>query len=242
MFFIFILAALSVAQPMSNFTITLINLANTTIYNAVVRSAADRWSQIIVGDLPDVPAGTRNLLARYGNYTGAVDDVLIGYDFSRIDGQGGVLGGSGPLYIRPGTNLPISGFVKLDSDDMAGMQKEGTLFSVLLHEMGHALGLGTLWTRAGLMNCSAPFTGTRYTGRFAQEAFANLTGSARVLNVEDVGPSGTRCVHWPKKDFLNEIMTGYALKVMPVSIVTVGSLQDLGYVVNYNAADKYTLP
>ena len=35
-------------------------------------------------------------------------------------------------------------------------------------------------------------------------------------------------------------MTGYVDNTMPISIVTIGTLADLGYTVNYAQADAYT--
>ena len=41
----------------------------------------------------------------------------------------------------------------------------------------------------------------------------------------------------------NELMTGFVSGTPnPLSILTIGSLQDLGYRVNYAAADSYTIP
>ena len=42
--------------------------------------------------------------------------------------------------------------------------------------------------------------------------------------------------------FGNELMTGYLSPTMPLSRITVGALQDLGYSVNYAKADPYKLP
>lgn len=39
-----------------------------------------------------------------------------------------------------------------------------------------------------------------------------------------------------------ELMTGYIDIGNPLSVVTVGSLQDMGYVVDPTAADVYSLP
>ena len=42
--------------------------------------------------------------------------------------------------------------------------------------------------------------------------------------------------------FGSELMTGYISGVPdPLSTVTVGALQDMGYTVNYSAADPFTL-
>jgi hypothetical protein len=221
----------------------LINSGNNTDFDTTIRAAAARWEQIITGDLTPVPGGTKNWLARSGNYTGPVKDIVIAYNFSHIDGPGGVLGNAGPLYFRPNTNLPISGMIKLDGNDLATMNASGTLQNVLIHEMGHALGLGTAWTRAKCINCTLPFTNNSfvYSCPAANAAFKRLNLAPTVqLRLESEGGPGTRCVHWAKASLGTEISTGYAYPKMPISIVTVGALEDLGYIVNYSAADAYT--
>src|SRR5262245_11564710 len=63
--------------------------------------------------------------------------------------------------------------------------------------------------------------------------------------LETTGGSGTAFVHWSEAVFDNELMTGFAESPgvsMPLSIVTIGGLQDLGYTVDYSAADPYRLP
>jgi hypothetical protein len=54
---------------------------------------------------------------------------------------------------------------------------------------------------------------------------------------------GTSDAHWRESVFGNELMTGYAnVGGMPFSAMTVGSLGDIGYLVNPFAADPYALP
>ena len=65
------------------------------------------------------------------------------------------------------------------------------------------------------------------------------------IPIEHDGGSGTAGAHWDEDTFNAELMTGFAESAgiaMPISRMTVGSLQDLGYTVNYAAADAYTLP
>ena len=57
------------------------------------------------------------------------------------------------------------------------------------------------------------------------------------------GGAGTAGVHWSESVFGNELMTGFISGTPdPLSILTVGAMQDLGYTVNYSAADPYTMP
>ena len=123
-----------------------------------------------------------------------------------------------------------------DLADLATMAANGTLFSVVLHEMGHALGLGQLtWSYDGLTN------GISFTGAHAALAYQLIGGFGNVP-LETGGGPGTAGSHWSEAVFGNELMTGFISGVPdPLSIVTVGALQDMGYTVNYSAADPYTL-
>src|SRR5206468_3538723 len=52
--------------------------------------------------------------------------------------------------------------------------------------------------------------------------------------------TGTVNSHWREPTFVNELMTGYINNgPNPASVVTIASLEDLGYTVNYGAADAY---
>jgi Leishmanolysin len=59
---------------------------------------------------------------------------------------------------------------------------------------------------------------------------------------ENDGEEGTRCVHWDEECLRNEIMTGQippAGQKAILSRITIGALHDLGYSVNYKAAEPY---
>lgn len=59
--------------------------------------------------------------------------------------------------------------------------------------------------------------------------------------VEQGGGTGTRCSHWSEACLQTELMTGYLNSgvLAPLSRITIASLRDLGYSVNYAAADFY---
>ncbi len=138
--------------------------------------------------------------------------------------------------------LPIHGIMQFDAADMASMVSSGLLYSVVLHEMGHILGIGTLWSDFGLLSgayTSNPiFTGADATAQYNQIFGTNAAG----VPVEATGGAGTADAHWRETVFTNELMTGWAGPGtnLPLSRVTIGSLADLGYTVNYAAADAYT--
>jgi Leishmanolysin len=60
--------------------------------------------------------------------------------------------------------------------------------------------------------------------------------------VETRGGSGTACGHWDEYCMRNELMTGYSdsgTKAI-LSRITIGTLDDLGYIVDYSQAEPYS--
>ncbi|WP_272975901.1 Ig-like domain-containing protein [Deinococcus geothermalis] len=225
------------------FNITVIFPANSNLtetQKAAFTSAANRWSQVIAAGLPDVP----NVRLSTGE-TVTVDDVTIVASGVAIDGPGNVLGQAGPRQVRNGTTLPLWGEMQFDSADLANMEANGTLQGVVLHEMGHVLGIGTLWDRSLSANASPCENATQvqYLGASGLREYRNLGGLAAGVPVENQYGEGTKCAHWKESVFQSELMTGFASRgPMPLSRLTLGALADLGYSVNYAAADPYTIP
>ncbi|MCA9217392.1 MAG: hypothetical protein KDB27_30195, partial [Planctomycetales bacterium] len=72
-----------------------------------------------------------------------------------------------------------------------------------------------------------------------------IISPATSIPVEADGGAGTADAHWDEVAFDTELMTGFvegAGVAMPLSRMTVGSLDDIGYGVNYAAADSYSVP
>jgi hypothetical protein len=210
--------------------------AVSTALRDVFEAAARRWERIIVGDLPDVQDDGER-----------IDDILIDAAGTDIDGAGGVLAQSSPSAMRDpvagGRNragLPYRGFVEIDADDVSALRRNGTLLDVVTHEMAHALGFGTLWEENGLIK-SAGSNDPRFTGAVAVGQYdALFNTSASSVPIEGDGAPGTRDSHWRESTFGDELMTGFVSPgADPISRVTVGSLADLGYVVDLTAADAY---
>jgi hypothetical protein len=109
--------------------------------------------------------------------------------------------------------------------------------------MGHVLGIGTIWTNKGLLH-GAGTSNPTFTGAAAKAEFGKLKGTGpTAVPVENTGGAGTRDSHWRESVFRNELMTGFVGSANnPLSRMTVGSLQDLGYVVDFKAAEPYSLP
>jgi len=219
----------------SNFDIDVVFNDNglTDSQKQIFIQAADRWSEVILGELTD------QYLAGYGY----VDDLLIGVTAPYIDGSGGTLGSAGPTYLRSSNDLPYYGTMKFDCEDIEDMENDGSLINVILHEMGHVLGIGTLWQTFGMVD----YAGTaysRYRGSAAINQYNDIfSNSYSYIPLETTGGAGTADGHWAESDFNNEVMTGYLDSGdNPLSRVTVGSLNDLGYTADYDAADLYTPP
>jgi hypothetical protein len=232
---------------------------DTTTFTPGARTAFDaaetRWESLVFGDLSatvvNVAAGAVPCDATLPAVNETVDDVLIFAKIEPIDGVGGILGSAGPCLIRasgPNAPLTVLGRMRFDSDDVATLESNGTLNLVVQHEMGHVLGYGTLWNQSPLSLRSGtggadPF----FTGSQANDAFDRVGGTAYVAGpsvpVENTGGAGTRDAHWREGVFDNELMTGFlAPGANPMSIVSLGSLWDMSYLVNYAAADAYSWP
>lgn len=199
--------------------------------------AADRWTRVIVGDLPSVLVDGE-----------VIDDLLILANGAPIDGTGLILGQAGPTRLRPSSAgaaalLPAKGQMTFDTADLAAMQAKGTLNDVICHEMGHVLGIGTIWPMKGLLNTSSPNNPT-FEGTQAKKEFGKLAGGGpKPVPVENTGGAGTRNSHWRETVFRTELMTGFvSTPGNPMSAMTVASLADLGYKVDITKAEPYKLP
>jgi len=226
------------ARARSPFTITIRFLGGLTAkQKAAFKSAADRWSRVIVGDLPSVEVDGE-----------VIDDIVILAQGSDIDGPGNILGQAGPTRLRPAgagkaAFLPAKGEMQFDKADLAEMEQNGTLKDVITHEMGHVLGIGTVWTNKGFLKGASTANPT-FRGPRAMAEYGALKGTAAAaVPVENTGGPGTRNSHWRESVFRNELMTGFVGSAgNPLSRMTVASLQDLGYVVDLSAAEPYALP
>jgi hypothetical protein len=235
----------------SPFSIELQFLTDTTsAQGQAFENARHRWEGLIVGDVPNVQLSAT--AGQCGTNSPAlnrsVDDVLILVTLEPIDGAGNVLGAAGPCFVRTGSRLPVLGVMKFDTADLDVLESSGLLQPVILHEMGHVLGYGTIWTDKNLLADPSLTGGTdpHFTGAQAISAFnavggSNYTASAKVP-VENTGGAGTADAHWRESVFGNELMTGFVdASTNPLSRVSVASMADLGYMVNLAGADPYTL-
>jgi hypothetical protein len=229
---------------------------------AVFAAAKSRIEGMITGDVPDITGSGGPLEVATCGVTGvapvadAIDDIVIFAAIDSIDGPGKILGSSGPCYVRPGTQLPLIGVMHFDVADMQGYVNDGRANDLILHEMLHALGFGTIWSGKALISGAATAS-SAYTGPGAVAGCLFHGGTApnqcgnSTVPLETTGGGGTRDSHWRKNTsstgigFRTELMTGFispAGVIAPLSRISVGSLSDIGYTVNLSLADSYTVP
>ena len=233
---------------------------------AAMDSAAAKWQRIIYGALSNV-----SLSLTAGSYCGdstvpalsmSTTGLVIVAKFDSIDGPGKILGQSGPCLVRTSNSLSVVGEMEFDTADVASMITNGTLSQVMLHEMGHVIGFGTLWSFGH--NClqlpsdSTNVQDTYFSCAKARAEFDSLGGTSYTgaglspaggnkVPVENCGASspagcgpGTVNSHWREPVFTTELMTGYISGGSnPLSALTAAAQEDIGYKVNYDAADPY---
>ena len=235
---------------------------------AAMDSAAAKWQRLIYGALSNVSlvqaAGTACGDTSAPAINVATTGLVIIAKFDSIDGPGKILGQAGPCLIRLSNSLSVLGEMEFDTADVASMISNGTLNSVMLHEMGHVIGFGTLWDGVERV----PPAAVHATGHHQRHVLQLPEGPGRVRlarrhlihrrqpqparRQQDSGGelrgflaagcgAGTVNSHWREPVFGNELMTGYiSVGANPLSAMTVAAKEDLGYKVNYDAADTYT--
>lgn len=239
--------------PSANFSICarFLEGAGTPRQREAVAKAVSRWQRVISAHLETsiLRANGNQCLAGIGQLDEVVEDLLLYVHFGAIDGPNNIIGEATPCYIHSTSGLTAMGYLRLDAADLIGMENNGTLDNVVLHEIGHIIGVGTLWNYRGraLLSGFSPGLDPIFTGAAARDQFAQLFGTytGSPVPVENcVGISGcgagTRDAHWRKSVFGTELMQGYAAPTMKMSAVTVGSLADLGYTVDLTGADALT--
>ena len=216
----------------------------TDAQKAVVTVAVGRWTRALSKNLGefrfDRPAdecfrGQPRLNESHHN-------PLLFVSVGEIDGRERSLAGTQVCAISSRDTLPVLTHIRLDIADMDAMESRGILLGVITHELGHALGFNpsTYGPKklTGGGSDDPYFNGPTARAEFAKHG-AWYTGLT--VPLENQSGSGPNDPHWRLAVFGDEVMaSGIASGfTSPLSVITLGLFQDLGYVVDFSVADPY---
>ncbi|MCC7055466.1 MAG: hypothetical protein IT355_19485 [Gemmatimonadaceae bacterium] len=204
---------------------------------------AQRWRRVIrsspPGEFVSLATGECRNVVPVSQFVSGLR-VLVRVDTlpSRIAGLGG------PCVMRAG-GLPLLGTLTLNIFTVSQLS-DRKLDDLLQHEVGHVLGIGSLWGRgtlAGLVSGDNTSPDPIFVGPAALSAFGRLgrsgffSGRRVPLEVRVLG-------HWRGDAFGGELMAPSLTPsaVQPTSAVTVAALRDLGWNVELEAYEEYGLP
>jgi hypothetical protein len=254
----------------NKFKYTLTNNTNYVIEQDdydIILDSFNRWDSLVTVD------------SRHGSSYQITINIKIDYLAPNI------LGGAEISHINSdptesyGNTVPYIGNITINNSKMYNLKTtirnngKSSLYYVLLHEIGHILGIGSFWSLPGCPKTGYVENGTTkhyYTGTNAfreyKSCFAYYNGSYNDsfvgIPIEDNGSPGTVEVHpeeGPEEGlsvdnrYINgifhpgldtELMTGWldgSPVSTPLSKITLGFLEDMGYTVNYNLADVYIM-
>ncbi len=215
-------------------------------YVSAFEDAVERWEEIITGDLP---------YAFVEGY-GYVDDILIEVSVQDIDlsfegVEQTILAISSVLDQRDGASaLPSYSRIVINSEEV------GTLLNLdefVANTIGRALGFGALWEEFGLVRLIDGVA--TYTGPNGLREIEELSDDLNGVNVLETGADGGLAAqYWSEAVLDEELMTSrvelrrleagppnFGVPDNPISALTIAAMQDLGYQVDYGAADGFRL-
>lgn len=172
--------------------------------------------------------------------------LVINFSVINIDGIGKILGQAGwttGKYFTDGNEMfamATTGTIIMDIADINLLSINDGLFLVFVHEIGHVLGFGTLWTYNKIYE-----NGTgKYFGCQGLHSYWQLYTRTddNYIPVEQDGNYGTIDAHWDElgyKDLANrpmknEIMTGFISTESYLTKMTVSSMHDIGFKISPN--------
>ncbi len=209
--------------------------------------AAARWERVIVGDLPSrdmsglaVPPIPPDLAESCTAYPNVIDDIYVcvqDVQLSNSIGFGGfyLTRDIGKINPRTGRShrLTYGGYIGVSNsilDDDAD-----DLENLMIHELSHALGF-PFFLEPDFDNVITASSSFYATNTNADDAWKALGCSGQIPLEPSKG-------HWKETCLVNEVMTPTLFQGArtPLSNITVAAMADMGYDVNYNGADPYSI-
>ena len=227
-----------------------------------IKAAEAIWEARIQAYSTELPKGIRDQLG----------SLYISFTVAPIDGVGGILAQAGPdsfitfengQPLQQGQNpssrihsVVVRASMTFDLDDLASLSANGILVSTIAHEMGHAMGFGTLFQPNLLADARGGFGQIEYiNGEYAIQGYRKDISNpvATFVPLEQRGGPGTALGHWIDAPpffnqvftgaFKKEVMTGFAGDFDPttgqvvfaptfISEATFGAFADLGFAVD----------
>lgn len=206
---------------------------------AAARSAAARWMQVVTGPTVPVqldqavrPCGFGPLLSE------RVAGVVVFVRMSAPDSLTTAGGAGGSCGVRAGSLLSYQGAITVSTPGLERSRAAGYLGTILLHELGHVLGIGTNWFRSPYFQDAAG-PNPRFLGPMAMQAAFDVGASkspTTPVPVSRTGESGAY-THWRTPALGNDIMQSGGGSAL--TVVSAAALQDMGYGISRAALDPY---
>ena len=235
--------ATPVAVENEPFNIRLIGLDALPVvlaaYKLTILTAATTWEGVIVEGVPDVNhlfvVDDIDILVRYGTHA---DSTVIA-SAAATNFRTNADGTRGPPYLGV-----ITIYLALFDDvgEMTGLGVFENLHNVMVHEIGHVLGFsdGFMDDKAGIETVA----GTRFfNGPLAANAYReilyNVMGERLAFAIPDLRvPMEMEGAHWKYPEMKWDVMGPYFTSGSVMSLVTIQTMADLGYVVDVRKATR----
>jgi hypothetical protein len=216
----------------------------TAQQQSVAAAAVDKWTRALSKDLGafrlDIPAndcfpGQPRLNENHRN-------LLLLVSVADIDGPSRNLAYTQICAVSERDMLPIVSHIRFDRADLDSIEARGIFAAVITHEIGHALGFNPKsYLPKGLAaggSADPHFTGSRARLEFAEHG-AWYKGA--IVPLEEHSGNGPNDPHWRFDVFGDEVMVAFASSgfKFPLSSITLGLFEDLGYQVDFSVADPY---
>lgn len=213
------------------------------VSNAVAIAVA-KWTRALSKDLGtfqfNTPAG--DCFVGAPQLHEAHSNLLLFVTIKEIDGPSGQVAFTEICGVSSRDKLPVLSHIELDRADLDAMEARGELHTVIMHELGHALGFNPVsYMPRGLASGGTGdpvFTGVAARAEFAKHG-AWYTGAT--VPLEASSGQGPMDPHWRFDVFGDELMVPVYSQGFksPLSSITLGFFQDMGYNVDFSVADPY---